>query len=184
MILFLQLAVEFFSIGLFSVGGGMATVPFLSSLIERTGWLTLSELTSIIAISESTPGPIGVNMATYVGHFAAGIPGAILAAVFLTLPSFLIISLLVRIIEKLRFNHNFQAVFSGLRPASVGLIGAVLLSFCIATFVSTGGSLAFHWKAILLFLALSLCLHLPKVSSLPIPVFLLVSALLGVLFSL
>lgn len=181
MTLLLQLSVEFFSIGLFSVGGGMATVPFLSSIAERTGWVTLPELTSIIAISESAPGPIDVNMATYVGYFTAGIPGAITAAIFLTLSSFLIIFLLVRIIEKLRFNQNFQAIFSGLRPASVGLIGAVLLSFCIATFVSTGNSLAFHWKAIILFLILSLSLHLPKVSSLPIPVFLLASALLGVL---
>ena len=78
-VLLLRLYWEFFLVGLFSMGGGMATVPFLFDLSARTGWFTTADLTTMIAISEATPGPIGVNMATYVGYVSAGIPGSIIA---------------------------------------------------------------------------------------------------------
>ena len=80
-VLLLRLYWEFFLVGLFSMGGGMATVPFLFDLSARTGWVTTADLTTMIAISEATPGPIGVNMATYVGYVSAGIPGSIIALV-------------------------------------------------------------------------------------------------------
>lgn len=180
--LLLQLSGEFFCIGLFSVGGGMATVPFLMSLSERTGWFSLQDLSNIIAISVSSPGPIGVNMSTYLGYDIAGIPGAILATLSLTLPAFLIILLLVRMIGKLRGNRTFESVFYGLRPASVGLISSVLLSFCFATFFTQNTSLLIHWKSIALFLFICLCLWIPKVRALPIPVFLLLSVFAGIVF--
>lgn len=178
----LSLSGEFLTIGLFSVGGGMATVPFLMSLSERRGWFTLQSLSNIIAISEATPGPIGVNMSTYVGFQVAGVPGAILATLCLALPSFVIILLMSRLIGHLRGNRYFEAVFAALRPASVGLIAAVLLSLCIATFFTTGGGLVIHWKALALFLFLCLCFMIPKVKSLPIPVFLAIAAISGILF--
>lgn len=182
MMTLLQLSGEFFCIGLFSVGGGMATIPFLMSLSERTGWFSLQELSNIIAISVSTPGPIGVNMSTYLGFNISGIPGALLATLFLTLPSFLIILLLARIIGKLRGNKTFDSVFYGLRPASVGLISSVLLSLCITTFFTANGSMIIHWKSIALFLFISLCLLLPKVRRIPIPVFLILAAAAGIFF--
>ena len=182
MMTLLKLSAEFLSIGLFSVGGGMATIPFLKSLSERTHWFTLQELSNIIAISETTPGPIGVNMSTYVGFQVFGIPGAILATICLALPSFFIILLLARMIGKLRGSQTFEATFYGLRPASAGLISAVLLSLCIATFFTLNGHIIIHWKSILLFLLLSAGLLLPKVKALPIPVFLLIAAIAGILF--
>ena len=89
--IYLQLFVEYFKIGLFAIGGGLATIPFLQQLAGKYGWFTTQELVNMIAISESTPGPIGVNMATYVGFQTAGIPGAIIASIGLEAPSVIII---------------------------------------------------------------------------------------------
>lgn len=184
MITILLLCGEFFLIGLFSIGGGMATIPFLVSLSERTNWYSLQELTNIIAISEATPGPIGVNMATYVGFNVAGVPGAILASVFLCLPAFLIILLLVKLIGRLRGNPRFEAIFAGIRPASIGLIAAVLLLLCKSTFFPSWEVQMIQWKSIVLFLIVSVCLFAPKVRKIPIPVFLIFSAVFGLVFQL
>ena len=100
--IYLQLFWEFFKIGLFAVGGGMATLPFLQNLSETTGWFTTSFITDMVAISESTPGPIGINMATYVGFNVAGIPGGILATIGEVLPSILIITIVSKSMEKFR----------------------------------------------------------------------------------
>lgn len=183
MLTLLRLFAEFFVIGLFSVGGGMATVPFLMSLSERSGWFSLQDLTSMIAISEATPGPIGINMATYVGYHVSGFLGAVIAPVALTIPAFLIILLLAKILARLRGNPRFEAIFAAVRPASIGLIAAVLLQLSITTFFpQASGSV--QWKSILLFLVIAGALFTPKVKRLPIPVFLLFSALCGILFQL
>lgn len=184
MLTLLRLSLEFFFIGLFSVGGGMATVPFLMSLSERSGWFSPQDLTSMIAISEATPGPIGINMATYVGYHVAGISGAVLAPLFLTLPAFLIILLLAKLIARLKGNARFEAIFSAIRPASIGLIAAVLLQLAITTFFPPSLGFAVQWKSVLLFLLISVGLFAPKVRKLPIPVFLLASALCGILFQM
>ena len=89
--IYLQLFIEFFKAGLFAVGGGMATIPFLYDISDRTGWYTHAQLIDMIAISESTPGPIGVNMATYVGFSTAGIPGSVIATLGLITPSIIVI---------------------------------------------------------------------------------------------
>lgn len=179
-----HLALEFFCIGLFAVGGGMATVPFLMSLSARTSWFSLQELTNIIALSEATPGPIGVNLATYVGYTVSGIPGGILAALFLTLPAFLIILLLAHVIGKLRGNPRFEAIFAAIRPASIGLIAAVLLHLCVSTFLSPAATFGIAWKSVALFLVLCVALFAPRLRKLPIPVILLCSALCGILFQM
>ena len=88
---------EFFKIGLFAVGGGTATIPFLMDLAERVDWYTTQELLDMIAISQSTPGPIGVNMATYVGYTTAGVPGAVIATIGLVMPAFLIMLVVARL---------------------------------------------------------------------------------------
>ena len=110
--IYLQLAFEFFKIGLFSIGGGMATLPFLMDLTKKYNWYTASELANIVAISESTPGPVGVNMATYAGYNAAGIPGALIATLSLTAPALIIIIIIARLLENFSENPTVKAVFS------------------------------------------------------------------------
>ena len=124
MMLYLRLFWEFFKTGLFAVGGGMATLPFLYDMSEKTGWFTASQLADMIAVSESTPGPIGVNMATYVGFTTAGVPGVLIATLGLVTPSVIIILLIARVMKQFRDNKYVDAAFYGLRPCSVGLIAA------------------------------------------------------------
>lgn len=122
--IFLQLFWEFFQIGLFAVGGGMATLPFLTHLSEMTGWFPQSLITDMVAISESTPGPIGINMATYVGYNVAGIFGGIVATLGETLPSILIVVFVSKSLERFRSSPLVDDIFYGLRPAVTGLIAA------------------------------------------------------------
>ena len=95
----LHLYAAFFLVGLFSMGGGMATVPFLFDLSARTGWFSGADLANMIAISEATPGPIGINMATYVGYATAGVPGGIIAPLGLVTPAFLIILVVAKLLS-------------------------------------------------------------------------------------
>ena len=121
--IYLILAYEFFKIGLFSIGGGMATLPFLMDLANKYDWFTVSELTNMVAISESTPGPVGINMATYAGYNAAGVLGAIVATLALTAPAWIIIILIAKFLENFSENKNVKAAFYGIRPAVAALIG-------------------------------------------------------------
>lgn len=120
----LRLFWEFFKTGLFSVGGGMATLPFLYRMSDSTNWFTAEQLADMVAVSESTPGPIGVNMATFAGFTAAGLPGAVIATLGLITPSVIVILLIARVLEKFRTNRYVDAAFYALRPCSIGLIGA------------------------------------------------------------
>lgn len=124
----LRLFWEYFKVGLFSVGGGMATIPFLQRMSETTGWFTQAQMADMLAVSESTPGPIGVNMATYVGFTTAGIPGALIATLGLVTPSVIVILLIARVLQQFRHNRYVEAGFYGLRPASTGLIAAAGVS--------------------------------------------------------
>ena len=126
--IYLQLFWEFFQIGLFAVGGGMATIPFLEHLSETSGWYPLSFITDMIAISESTPGPMGVNMATYVGFTTAGPAGAVIATLGLITPSIIVILIIAGFLKAFKTNKYVQNAFYGLRPASTGLIAAAGLS--------------------------------------------------------
>jgi chromate transporter len=126
--IYLRLALEFFLTGLFSVGGGMATVPFLQKMSASTGWFTLAELADMIAVSESTPGAMGVNAASFVGFRTGGVLGLVLATLALTLPSYIIIMIIARFLAKFRDNRYVKDVFRGLRPASLALIIAAMCS--------------------------------------------------------
>ena len=145
--IYLQLFWEFLKIGLFAVGGGMATLPFLQDLSVKTGWFPQELITDMIAVSESTPGPIGINMATYVGCTIAGIPGGVLASLGEVLPSVLIVILVSKELEKFRSSPIVGYAFYGLRPAVTGLIAAALLSVLkvtvinIAAFAASGSIL-------------------------------------------
>lgn len=128
MSVYIELFSEFFRTGLFAVGGGMATLPFLKDMASRHDWFTLPELTDMIAVAESTPGPIGVNMATYAGYHAGGFIGSFIATFALVLPSFIIMLLLSRVLERFHENRFAVSVLSVLRPASVGLVASAVLS--------------------------------------------------------
>ena len=133
--LYLRLFFEFFKIGMFAVGGGMATLPFLQRLGEETGWFTQQFVTDMVAISESTPGPIGVNMATYVGYDVGGMTGGIVATMGLTLPCIIVSIVFSKFLSKLKGNKYLDWAFYGMRPAVTGLIAAAAVSvFQVAVF--------------------------------------------------
>ncbi len=123
--IYVTLFTEFFKIGLFAIGGGLATIPFLFQLTEKFDWFNVAELTNMIAVSESTPGPLGVNMATYAGIQAAGLLGGVVATLGLVVPSLIIIILISQILEKFKTNPYVSAAFYGLRPA----VAAMIFSF-------------------------------------------------------
>lgn len=122
--IYLQLFWEFAKIGLFAVGGGMATLPFLERLSERTGWFDASLISDMVAISESTPGPIGINMATYVGCDVAGVFGGIVATMGVVVPALIVVIIVSKYLEKFRSNAVVDNAFYGLRPAVTALIAA------------------------------------------------------------
>ena len=190
----LQLFWEFFKTGLFAVGGGMATLPFLYDMSTRTGWFTQAKLADMIAVSESTPGPIGVNMATYVGFETAGIPGAVIATMGLICPSIIIVLLIARVLKQFRSNKTVDAAFYGLRPCSIALIAAAGLLVARITFLNPEAlqledKMAaffglFNWKAVVLAAVLLVATRgvKPLKKMHPI-VFIAVSAAVGILFS-
>lgn len=120
--IYLLLFFEFFKIGLFAIGGGLVTVPFLFDLSAAYSWFTPKELADMIAIAESTPGPMGVNMATFAGYNTAGVMGAIAATAGLVTPSVIIIILVAKLMNKYQCNARVQNVLSGIRPAVLALI--------------------------------------------------------------
>ena len=135
--IYLQLFYEFFITGLFLFGGGLAAIPFLQQMGEKTGWFTTIQLMDMIAVSEATPGPIGVNMATYAGYMTAGVPGGIIATVALLFPSVVITLIVARLLARFRESSLVESTLYGLRPASLGLISAAGISvFCLVLFGS------------------------------------------------
>ena len=201
--IYLQLFYEFCKAGLFAIGGGLATLPFLQDISQETGWFTLEQLTDMVAVSECTPGPIGVNMATYVGFRIAGVPGAVTATLGLIFPSVIVILIVARILAAFKDSPWVKAVFYGLRPASTGLIAAACLSVARAALLhadvlhADAASVlsAVHWKAVLLAVLLWVLMNpgkisflkdsalLKKISKLHPAVFLAASAVIGIVFS-
>lgn len=188
--IYLRLFYEFFKTGLFAVGGGMATLPFLSAMGERTGWFTQAQLTDMIAVSESTPGPIGVNMATYVGWQSAGIPGGIVATLGLITPSVIIILIIAAFLKSFRDNAYVERVFYGIRPASTGLVAAAGVSVMLLCLFDVedwkiSGELTrlVSVKALVLFAAVWALTNLVKpVKNLHPVIFVALSAAAGIVF--
>lgn len=148
MVLF-RLFWEFFKTGLFAMGGGMATVPFLFRMGESTGWFDASALADMIAVSESTPGPIGVNMATYVGYTVSGIPGGLAATLGLAMPSLIIILIIAAFLKNYMEKPVVKAVFVILRPAVIGLLCYALYKVALIALVDV--------KTVVCFAVLSIC---------------------------
>ena len=182
--IYLSLFFEFFKIGLFSVGGGLATIPFLYDLASRhPEWYTAQDVADMIAISESTPGPIGVNMATYAGYQTAGILGGIIATLGLIAPAIIIIFIVAKILNAFKDNKYVKGAFYGLRPASIGLIlaalfGVVKIALINLDATTIGGF--FNVKAIIL----AVCLFiLQKVFKKLHPIVLIgIAAVVGIVF--
>ncbi len=188
--IYLRLFFEFFKTGLFSVGGGMATIPFLEDISTRTGWFTHAQLADMVAVSESTPGPIGVNMATYVGYLTGGIPGSIIATLGLVTPSVIVILIIAAFLRSFRENKYVDRVFYGIRPASTALIasaGISVLMLCIVDVEAfrVSGKIfeLIDPKAIILFALIWVLTNLVKQTKKMHPlVFIAISAAAGLVF--
>ena len=193
--IYLQLFFEFAKIGLFNFGGGMAALPFLQDLSVRTGWYTFEEMANFIAISESTPGAIGINMATYVGFltgsaqggFWTGLLGGILATISLAAPSIVVIVLISKVLRRFKESPLVHGVFKGLRPASTGLIAAAGISVAEMALLRVSAFTGFNmeslahvinWKGLVL--AVILFIGMKKFKAHPI-VFIAIAALAGIL---
>ena len=182
----LRLYFEYFKTGLFAVGGGLATIPFLRDMGARTGWFTDEMLTTMIAVSESTPGPIGVNMATYVGYQIAGIPGVLVAALGLVTPSFLVIVIISGFLQKFRQSKGVNATFAGLRPASTALIAVSGLNVALSVLVRVGGffehTFSVHWPSVIVAVVIFLCMQQKKLKKLHPVAYIAAAAVVGVVF--
>lgn len=155
--IYLLLFINFFKTGLFSIGGGLATLPFLYEMSNRTHWFSTSDIADMIAISESTPGAIGINMSTYAGFETAGYPGGVLATVALATPSLIIILIISGFLQKFKESRHVQNALYGLRPASIAMITAAGLNVAKVALINLDAFQASHnpadlflWKAILL----------------------------------
>lgn len=183
--IYLTLAFEFFKIGLFSIGGGMATLPFLMDLTTKYDWYTASDLANLVAISESTPGPVGINMATYAGYHAAGVPGAIVATLSLTAPALIIIYVIARFLENFSENPTVKAVFYGIRPTVAALIGYAVWELLKIALVSTSGGVShIDYTSVFICVGAFLLLQVKKLSKLHPLVWIAAGAVIGIIFQM
>lgn len=180
--IYLLLFWEFFKTGLFAIGGGLATIPFLMDMAENYTWFTKAELSNMIAVSESTPGPIGINMATYVGFATCGPLGALLATTALVLPSLVIIMVIAGFLQKFRENALVKDTFYVLRPAVIGMLFVSLSSMISPLLIDLAGKAfleIFNLKAIALFTLL--LFGILKFKKHPI-VYIAIGAVAGIIF--
>ena len=190
---------EFCKTGLFAIGGGMATVPFLREIADKTGWFTAGQLADMIAVSESTPGPLGVNMATYVGYTVGssqlgspwmGIVGAVTATLGLIFPSIVIVLCISFFLKRFRTSTLVDAALYGLRPASVALISAagveiVLFAILRVDSIYQIGAAQLSWKSVALAAGVYAGTNLiPKLKKVHPIWFILLSAIVGVVLKM
>lgn len=164
---------EFFKIGLFAIGGGAATIPFLFDLSKKYNWFSFEELTNIIAVAESTPGPIGVNMATFAGFQTAGIFGALVATIGLVTPSVIIIIMVAKLLKCYSQNNAVKTTLSSIRPAVLALIILALTSIAKISLV--------NYLSVIVFIMLTLLML--KYKKNPI-LYIILSAVIGIILKL
>lgn len=181
--IYLILFLEFFKVGLFTIGGGLASLPFLYELAEKYTWITKSMIADMIAISQSTPGPIGINMATYVGFKSGGILGGIIATFATVLPSFIIIIIIANFLNKFKNSKLVDSAFKGLRPTVTGLIAVAWFEIIRISIINVNSlfDIVINLKALIVFLAILLLTK--KFDKHPI-VFIGIGALVGIIFKL
>ncbi len=186
----LRLFWEFFKTGLFSVGGGLATLPFIYDISDKTGWFTHAQIADMIAVAESTPGPIGINMATYVGYTTAGIAGSLCATLGIIVPPITIILIIAKFLQRFRESTLVDHAFYGLRPASSALIAAAGVSVVKIALLDLPAFAASHaaadlfaWKAIALAVVIWLMTNVVKQTKKLHPLFFIaLSAVVGIVF--
>ena len=153
--IYLQLFLSFLQIGLFSFGGGYAAMPLIQGqVVTGHGWLTMSEFTDLITISQMTPGPIAINSATFVGIKIAGIPGAVAATIGCILPSCIIVTIIAKLYLKYQNMDALQSVLTSLRPAVVAMIASAGISILISAFWGSGAAIALsdtRWTLVVIF---------------------------------
>ena len=183
--IFLMLFIEFFKVGLFTFGGGFAMIPLIEDIVVSYGWLTEAEFYNLIGICESTPGPVAINMATYIGSEQGGLFGSFCATLGVVLPSFIIIVLIAAILKNFTENRFFRGFIRGVKPVVAALIlatGTTLLLKNIG--ISLSGTFKPGWAAIIVLAAVTALyfffkiLFKKKLSAIQI---ILISAVLGVL---
>jgi chromate transporter len=184
--IYLTLFLEFFKVGLFALGGGLAALPFLQDLIIKYGWMTAEELLNMIAISESTPGAIGINTATFIGYNTAGIAGGIIATLGLAAPSIIIITIIAHYFRKFNQHPLVESAFSGIRPAVAGLIASAAFElarggiFNLKQLQLNNNLLQFFdYKSILLLLIIFAAIR--KYKKHPV-IYIISAALIGIIF--
>lgn len=173
----IELFFSFFKIGLFAVGGGLATLPFLYELAEKTDWISIADISNMVAVSESTPGPLGVNMATYVGFFNSGPFGSVIATIGLITPSLIISIIIAGTLAKFRNSKTVKDVFYGLRAASCALI--TVAGIGVAKLAFFGEKVIFFWQGAIL--AVLLFVAIKKLKWHPVA-FIAISAIIGIIF--
>lgn len=185
MIKYFQVFYEFFKIGLFAIGGGPATIPFLMELSEKTGWYTMEELTNMIAISESTPGPVGLNMATYVGCRTLGPFGGLISTIGLTFPSVVVIILIAKFLNNFKENPYVKNAFWGIRPAVTALILSAVIGICKVSLFSVNDGRMEPLVGSMVICVVAFCLlRIRKLKKLHPAAWILGAAVLGVVFRL
>lgn len=180
----LQLFWEFFKIGLFAVGGGPATLPYLVELSEKTDWFSMEELTNMIAVSESTPGPLGINMATYVGIETLGPFGGIISTLGLVLPSIIIICIVAAFFAKVSENRHVKDAFSAIRPAVTAVITIAILGICKVTLFSfsENGIVTPYTNLIIFSAAILILLQIKPLKKIHPVMFFIFGAIVGIVF--
>ena len=175
----------FFKIGLFSVGGGLATLPFIFELADNSGgWLSREMVGNMLAIAQSTPGAIGANLAASIGFQYASIPGGYVAALSLTLPSIIIIIIISRVLDAFKESVAVKNIFSGLRPAATGLLSAAAFGLIALSVWNTGAVIwyeSLRWKESLIFVLIFFLVY--KFQKHPI-VYILAAGILGAVLKL
>ena len=137
-----ELFYTFFKIGLFTFGGGYAMLPLIQEEVISHNWIPMEDLINFIAVSESTPGPFAINMATYVGTQMGGLLGGVCSTLGVVLPSFVVILIVAKCFEKFKNSFVVKGCMTGLKPAVVGLIGSAIVSVALTVFLPAGFSLA------------------------------------------
>lgn len=181
----LELFWEFFKIGLFAVGGGPATLPFLMELAKAKPWYTMEQLTNMIAISEATPGPLGLNMSTYAGFQTLGLFGGLVSSFGLVLPSVIIIILVARFLDNFSQNPYVKAAFYGVRPAVTALIAAAVLGLCkVSLLVERNGNLTPAVGSVIIAVVVFGLLQVKRLKKFHPALWFLVGAVIGMVFRL
>ena len=184
--IYFRLFYEFAKVAVFTFGGGMASIPFLQDMAVETGWFTLSQLTDFIAVSESTPGPIAVNIATYAGYNTAGYLGGVCATMGLVFPAIVLMTIVAKFITAFRGNKYIDRAFYGLRPCVLALIMSALIGIAKVTLLYEGVALtnlaaAVNIRACLIFATVVVLQNVKKFKKLHPVIFLALSAVLGII---